>query len=67
MLALTVSVVHPVDLVYVHITWFELLILLVSFLVSGPGDLREELRLQVSHPGDDTGFRRGGSGAVNHP
>lgn len=33
----------------------------------GPGDLREELRLQVSHPGDDAGFCRGGFGAVDHP
>lgn len=35
--------------------------------MSGAGDLCEELRLQVSHPGDDAGFYRGGSGAVDHP
>lgn len=36
-------------------------------LTAGPGDLSEELRLQVSHPGDDTGFYRRGSGEVDHP
>ncbi len=35
--------------------------------MSGPGDLCEELWLQVSHPGDHAGFCWGGSGAVDHP
>lgn len=33
----------------------------------GPGDLREELWQQISHPGDNTGFHRGGSGTRHHP
>ena len=36
-------------------------------LMSGPRNLCEELRLQVSHPGDDAWFCRGGSGPVDHP
>lgn len=33
----------------------------------GPGDMCEELWLQVSYHGGDKGFCRGGSGAFDHP
>lgn len=36
-------------------------------LTSDSGNLREKLRLSISHPGNDTGFHRGGSGASDHP
>lgn len=47
------------------LTYFANSLRLVFML--GPGDMCEELRLQVSHPGDNKGFCRGGSGAVDHP
>lgn len=39
----------------------------MCWLPLGPGDLCEELWQQISHPGDNTGFHWGGSGAVHHP
>lgn len=36
-------------------------------VTSGPGDLCEELWLQVSHPGDNTRFHRRGLGTIDHP
>lgn len=38
-----------------------------TVVTSGAGDVREELRLPLSHPGDHEGLRRGGPGAVDHP
>lgn len=46
---------------------FLLLLALCFALFLAPGDMCKELRLQVPHPGDDKGFCRGGSSAVDHP